>query len=282
MTSPEPPAELSHPRQVVAAAAATNDGEVPAHAVLEFGEFALDSSNYLLRGPADRVQRLQPKTFDLLHHLLRNPGRVLDKDELLPAVWPGVIVTEHSLTRCIKEIRKALGDEAQNPRYIETVARRGYRFGVAVRVAAGQPAPDPDIEPALPGPLPAKQDGQLAGWKGWASWQRPPMWALITAMVALLVLLVAIHLTRTNPSGSLQDHAGIAVLRFDHDAEDESARVLAEGLSEDLIDLLAQVPGMQVAASRSSLAFAGGADPRQVGRALGVRWVLAVVSRVMV
>lgn len=109
--------------------------------VLHFGDFTLDARRFELRRGTDLLH-LQPKTFDLLLHLLRHADRVVEKDELLAAVWPGVVVTEHSLTRCIKDLRKALDDDAGAPRYIETVAKRGYRMLVQphTRAAEAQPA----------------------------------------------------------------------------------------------------------------------------------------------
>ncbi|WP_189556864.1 winged helix-turn-helix domain-containing protein, partial [Mesorhizobium sp. M4B.F.Ca.ET.089.01.1.1] len=80
---------------------------------------------------------MRPKTFDLLAFLIRNSGRVLGKDELLQAVWPGIIATEDSLTQCIRDARKSIGDEAQA--LIRTVPRRGYLFQVAETRANDQP-----------------------------------------------------------------------------------------------------------------------------------------------
>ena len=95
--------------------------------VFRFGEFALDcAQRRLLRSGQDVY--LPPKTFELLHHLLRNRGRVLTKDELLEAVWPDVNVVENTLAQRIREIREALGDGAHGARFIKTVPRVGYQF----------------------------------------------------------------------------------------------------------------------------------------------------------
>src|SRR5215217_2433807 len=95
--------------------------------VFRFGEFALDcAQRRLLRSGQDVY--LPPKTFELLHHLLRNRGRVLTKDELLEAVWPDVNVVENTLAQRIREIREALGDGAHGARFIRTVPRVGYQF----------------------------------------------------------------------------------------------------------------------------------------------------------
>ena len=103
-----------------------SNADVLRAAMIRIGEFILDPERFELRSGQAAV-RLQPKTFDVLAFLVANPGRIV-KDELVAAVWPGVIVTENSLARCIKDLRKALGDDVAHPRYIETVARRGYRL----------------------------------------------------------------------------------------------------------------------------------------------------------
>ena len=78
---------------------------------------------------------LRPRSFEVLAYLVGAAGRAVSKDELLASVWPGVVVTEDSLTRCISDIRQALGDDGQ--RIIKTLPRRGYVF-----VAALQPTGD--------------------------------------------------------------------------------------------------------------------------------------------
>src|SRR5215471_17560103 len=71
---------------------------------------------------------LRPKSAAVLHYLVQHAGQVVSKNELLAAVWPDVIVSETVLAVCVNELRQALGDDPQQPRFIETVHRRGYRF----------------------------------------------------------------------------------------------------------------------------------------------------------
>ena len=71
---------------------------------------------------------LEPKAFDVLRHLLEHADRLVTKEELLDAVWSDTFVTPNVLTRAIAQLRRALGDDAREARYIGTVARRGYRF----------------------------------------------------------------------------------------------------------------------------------------------------------
>ncbi|MBZ9658475.1 winged helix-turn-helix domain-containing protein [Mesorhizobium sp. ESP-6-4] len=104
---------------------------------LRIGGAVLDLDRGTLRRDGEIVP-VRPKTFELLAFLTRNPGRVLSKDELLQAVWAGVIVTEDSLTQSIRDARKSIGDEAQA--LIRTVPRRGYLFQPPDSQAASPPA----------------------------------------------------------------------------------------------------------------------------------------------
>ena len=92
--------------------------------VYHFDEFRLDVARGTLQG-LDRIDRpLRPKAFLLLHHLLEHPGRLHERDELFEALWPGVIVTDDSLTQCVSDLRRALGDRANH--VLKTLPRRGY------------------------------------------------------------------------------------------------------------------------------------------------------------
>ncbi len=107
-------------------------------AVYHFDRFTLD----LVRGAlltADGTEiPLRPKSFTLLHYLVENAGRLIGRDELMSAVWPGVFVTEDSIGQCVKDVRRALGDEGQ--RLLRTLPRRGYLFAAIVSRADPTPA----------------------------------------------------------------------------------------------------------------------------------------------
>jgi TolB-like protein/Tfp pilus assembly protein PilF len=92
-----------------------------------FGSFTMQVAGHYLKRGAIQI-RLQPKTFETLRHLVERPGRLVTKDELFEHVWRRVAVTDGALARCIAELRKALGDDAAHPRFIETIPRLGYRF----------------------------------------------------------------------------------------------------------------------------------------------------------
>src|SRR5262245_26620190 len=94
---------------------------------VRFGAYRLDLVDERLWHGANPV-RLTHKAFAVLRHLAARPGQLVTKTVLLEAVWPGVVVVEAVLTTAIRELRRALDDRPQEPRYIETVHGRGYRF----------------------------------------------------------------------------------------------------------------------------------------------------------
>src|SRR6266446_4261955 len=98
----------------------------------------------------EQCLQLTPKAFAVLRYLLDHPGRVVTKDELLREGWPDTVVSEWVLTSCIRQIRRALGEEAGAPQYIDTVHRRGYRLigpvqslASSVQSQNSHPAPSP-------------------------------------------------------------------------------------------------------------------------------------------
>src|SRR5215204_511754 len=115
-----------------------------------FGEFSLNAEDHSLKQEDENVP-VTPKMFDLLLVLVQNSGRVLGKKFLLQSVWPDSFVEEGNITYNIRQLRKALGDDAQTPTYIETVPRRGYRF-LPVVEAFTIASPDDDAPSEEPQP----------------------------------------------------------------------------------------------------------------------------------
>lgn len=106
-----------------------------------FGPFTVDAGSYrLFRGP--EVIPLSPKIIDLLLYLVARQSALVSKDELFTVLWPDVAVTDNALTQAVSELRQALGDDSARPTYIQTVARRGYRFIAPVESAVVR-EPDP-------------------------------------------------------------------------------------------------------------------------------------------
>jgi TolB-like protein len=211
--------------------------DVPSGAVLRFGSFRLDIGRAALLGPAGAGVPLCPRSFDVLRHLVENAGRVVSRDELLDAVWRGVIVTEDSVTQCVAEVRHALGRDAEG--MLRTVPRRGYLFDAAVTPVASA---EPVSQAAEPARLPTG---------GQAPEARPRLGL------------------------PLPNLPSVAVLPFAGIGGDAAQHHLAEGFADEIITALARLHGLFVIARDSSFAYGDrGVDVRAVGRELGVRYVL--------
>src|ERR1700680_2651524 len=130
----------------------------------KFGVFEADLRTGELTRLGKRV-RLQEQPFQLLAMLLEKPGVLVNREELHLKLWPQTTVDfDHGLNKAISKIREALGDSAENPRFIETVARRGYRFLADVAVIGdtdAEPVPDDSPDGRLPALLPAPAKANL-------------------------------------------------------------------------------------------------------------------------
>jgi DNA-binding winged helix-turn-helix (wHTH) protein/tetratricopeptide (TPR) repeat protein len=131
------------------------ESKPPMAAALHFGPYRLEPANALLLRDDARLE-LPPRAFAVLCHLAARPGQLVTKDELLDAVWGHRFVGESVIKTAVNVIRDALADDARVPRYIETVARRGYRFVASAAVAptAAMPTPDSATTTAPTAPAP--------------------------------------------------------------------------------------------------------------------------------
>ena len=181
-----------------------------------------------------------PQVFDLLLHLVQNRERVVTKDNLIDVVWGGRIVSDSTLTSHINAVRKAIGDTGEEQRLVRTLARKGYRFVGEVREIDGSERPDP-VRP------PEREPGE------------PSESAAHPAAPAL----------------TLPDRPSIAVLPFFNLSGDPTQDYFVDGVVEDIISALSRMSGLFVIARNSSFTYKGRAvDVKQVGRELGVRYIL--------
>ena len=132
-----------------------------------FGRFTLDPARCALRGPDDSEVVLRPKTFAVLHELLAHRGEVVTREALLTAVWPNVMVSDESLTQCIRELRVALGPGGSG--MLRTLPRRGYMLDLqqAGSEAAADPAGTPPAAPLRRWILPGIAGAILLGVAAW-------------------------------------------------------------------------------------------------------------------
>lgn len=229
-----------------------------------FGDFILDLEGGFLRRGGEEVS-LRPKSFEVLAYLVKHHGRLVTKTALIEAVWPDTAVTDNSLARCLVEIRRALGDDSQQ--MIRTVARRGYVFTAPVTAPVIEFPSEPKEGSAESGSAPAS----TAPWIAPAprSGQRWMRWAATIVIAACLATAVSVYLPRKAPPAS------IAVLPFVNLGSGSSMERMSEGITEEITNTLARVPGLRVTARSSAFRFKGRpVDVREIGRQLGVSTVL--------
>ncbi len=200
-------------------------------------DYALDTDRRELRRGKDLIC-LAPRVFDLLEYLIRNRDRVVTKDQLIAAVWRGRIVSESALTTRINAVRVAIRDTGKEQRLVKTLPRKGIRFiGTAredVRSASSTAANR--VNGNMPSTL--QPDGLPA-----------PL--------------------------AIPDKPSVAVLPFQNMSGYQDQEYFSDGVTEDIITELSRFSELFVIARNSSFQYRGGSiDIRQVGRELGVRYVL--------
>jgi TolB-like protein/DNA-binding winged helix-turn-helix (wHTH) protein/Flp pilus assembly protein TadD len=244
-----------------------------------FKAFRLDTTNHLLWRNSDRVP-VAPKGFDVLAYLVEHADRVVTQDEILEALWPETYVNPEVLRKYILEIRKVLGDRPDNPEFIETVPKRGYRF-IAPVIDESEAGPSglPASPAAEEHAIEQKIAHETASSKHENTSSKRRAWML--AIVAVLALVAAagingyFRLSRNGPKAVSLNNTSIAVLPFVDMSTTKDQEYFSDGFAEQLINDLAKVPGLKVAGRSSSFQFRGkDVDLRDVGRKLGVANVL--------
>jgi TolB-like protein/DNA-binding winged helix-turn-helix (wHTH) protein len=215
--------------------------------VARFGVFELDLRTAELRRNGIKV-KLQEQPFRLLAFLLERAGDVVTREELRERLWPSEFVDfDHSLNTAVRKLREALDDSAENPRFIETLARRGYRFIAPVSWGASIPS--------------TKAPSTRATLLG------------ITLIVLMIGAGIAYFVTRRHEAPPARAIDAIAVLPFTND--DPQSQHLSDGLTEILIDSLSRLPDLRVMARTTVFGYKGKTiDPRDAGRALNVNAVV--------
>lgn len=224
---------------------------MPAAGRYAFAGFELDAVQRSLKRGVTPIE-LRPRSFDVLAYLLGAGARVVGKDELLQALWPGVVVTEESLTRCVSDIRHALGDEGQQ--IIKTLPRRGYMVAAPISMA------DAAAPPA--GRAPAAQR------RRW-----PAIVAVAVSMMVLAAAWVAWHGGPAPEEGP--PRLSIVVLPLAVRGGERAQEDLAAVLTDEITSDLSRIRESFVIGRGSAESYRGKVlDARQVGRELGVRYVL--------
>jgi TolB-like protein/DNA-binding winged helix-turn-helix (wHTH) protein/Flp pilus assembly protein TadD len=259
---------------------------------VRFGVFELDDRAGELRRSGRRVA-LQPQPLEILRALLERPGEVVTREELRRRVWKnGAYVDfDRSLNKAIVKLRDALGDDADSPRYIETLPRHGYRFislpHAHVDTAPGEQGSLIGDTPQQEGPV-SPQISQVPRAQS-ADTRHRWRWAgLGLALLALAAWLIWFGVEGPSHSGRHPANApltgavafappqrSIAVLPFVNMSGDPSQEYFSDGLTEELLNSLSRINELQVAARTSSFSFQGEhPDITTVARKLNVASVL--------
>ena len=253
----------------------------------EFGRFRVKSEERVLLRERELVP-LTPKAFDILLTLLENDGRIVHKEDLMKKVWPNTFVEEGNLTQNVSLLRKALGESANGPQFIETVPRRGYRFVAPVskinvtnderlREIPNSPLP-PNVALSLTeeaSPAPRKSELETRNLKLETISRRVPAVALTLAAVLATVVGIAYLGGRDKAGASTTAIQSIAVLPFVDDSPDADAEFLDDEIAESLVNSLTKLPKLRVVPRSVMVTYKGrNVDPRRVGEELNVRAVV--------
>lgn len=271
-----------------------------------FDDVVVDAGAHTLTRGGER-QTVEPKAFAVLLLLLRRPGELIGRDELLDAVWGHRHVTPGVLTRVIAQLRHALGDDSQRPRYIQTQHALGYRFiaelhpaaeprppveaprdegdAVAVRrslppetVAANEMPPPAEAVAAPPEPITEPVAAPIAAPIAVPAPSGRRLWWAVAGGVLLAALVALMFWWQGTANRPLPADPSIAVVPFVSLSDNRNDSYFAEGLSVEMQDALARVPGLKVVAS-SMLGSARVDDPVKLGKTLGVATVLEASVR---
>ena len=200
------------------------------------GEYQVHPAANELR-VGDVTIALEPKVMALLLYLVQNAGRVVSREQLFRAVWPGVIVSDDTLTQAVAKLRRAFGDSARQPRYVQTVSKRGYRLSAEVATTAADSAPS--LAPGMR--------------------RMPRLVVVALALLAgIVIVFVGFNSRETGlPKPTYPSAAGpdglptLTVQPFRLLGDDASQTYLAQGLTYDLSTDLSKLSGLMVIGSRT-------------------------------
>jgi DNA-binding winged helix-turn-helix (wHTH) protein len=187
----------------------------------EFGEFSLETKEKVLRRRGEPVS-LTPKALQLLLALVENHGHIVEREELMQAVWADSFVEEGNLAFTVSLLRKALGDEKQHPRFIETVPRRGYRFIAEVTEASKDNISENGAGRAVALPAAEQRDTPAPWFK-----------KFVLPVAAAVIIGALSHGFWYAPSKSRQHNAPLLFASFISDKLSTNGKVVNAAISPD-------------------------------------------------
>ena len=239
--------ELSFPALLEGRCMATS----PSRSRIRVGEWEVDFQGGELRNGMTTV-RLQEQPLQILQLLLERPGEVVTRQELRQSIWPAdtFVDFDHGLYSAIKRLRDALGDSAENPVYIQTLSRKGYRLIATVsgQVAA---APSGSVPPFSLTPAESRQKPRFA-W---------PWLAALAGVAAFVIVLIALYFggfrERWFGTRTASPVMSLAVLPMENLSTDPEQDYFAEGMTDELITDLAQLGDVRVISRTSTMHYKG-------------------------
>jgi TolB-like protein/DNA-binding winged helix-turn-helix (wHTH) protein/Flp pilus assembly protein TadD len=237
-----------------------------------FGLFELDLRAGELRKHGLRI-RLQEQPFQVLVMLLEHHGEVVIREELQKRLWPAdtFVDFDHGLNKAISKIREALGDSAESPRFVETVARRGYRFLAEVRAADTTPGTSPEPATQAPASTEARDRSNLAGEPAMPKPVARPVARMVSLFVVLLMIASLAVWKLHSWKRSSPVIRSLAVLPLESLSNDASQDYFADGMTDELISDLGQISALRVISRTSVMAYKRTNKPLpQIARELNV------------
>ncbi len=231
--------------------------------IYNFGEFELNSSTFQLFAK-DELVTIEPKTFDLILYLLENRTRLISRQELFEQLWSNREVSDTALSNHINSARKALGDDGQQQQTIKTIHGRGYQF-------IGVVAPK---EVSLSEIITLKNKPSLGSF---------------AILLSVIVILFVLFTYSPNPlmkqnyvEQAIDDvktvastETSVAVLAFRDLSENQNMEYLADGISEELLNLLSKIPNLRVISRTTSFSYKNKSITiNEIGKQLNVDYVL--------
>jgi TolB-like protein/DNA-binding winged helix-turn-helix (wHTH) protein len=239
---------------------------------IRFGAFEVDLRAGELRRKGFKV-KLQEQPFQVLAMLLKHAGEVVTREELRSKLWAAdtIVDFDHGLNKAINKIRNALGDSAENPHFVETVGRRGYRFIAEVVVIDG--APLDRSEPAFKDSA-ATIEPDRGDFEGKPAARKRLPWRLgrttSTFALGLVVVILVGWMLRLRSRPAIEIRS-LAVLPLESLSSDASQEYFADGMTDELITDLGQISALRVISRTSVMPYKRARKPLvQIARELNV------------